>query len=133
MDRLIHRPFLVAAGLFGAAGVATGAFAAHGLAALKGAAAAALWVTASQYLLIHAAVLLVLAFQGGRLRWLRRSGRLFIVGNILFGGALFSLGWFGPSPMGAVAPVGGISTLAGWLCIALQTARPFDATATGED
>src|SRR3954462_10917988 len=103
-----HRWFLILAGVSGALAVMAGAFAAHGLEPLRGAHAVSQWQTASQYQLIHAVALLFVAQrEPGRLAAV--AGTLFVVGSVLFCGALYALGWWGSSAMGAVAPIGGLS------------------------
>lgn len=109
--------FLGIAGVSGALAVTAGAFAAHGLEGLRGARAVSLWQTASQYQLIHAVALLFVA----RLEPTRLAlagGALFTLGSVLFCGALYGLGWWGPSALGAVAPIGGLSFILGWVALA---------------
>lgn len=110
---------MLLAGLFGAIAVSAGAFASHGLGTVRDAHAVDLWKTASQYQMVHALALLVV----GALRrmmpmqavWLAASGLAFAIGCVLFPGALYALGWYGPSAMGAVAPIGGLCFMLGWL------------------
>lgn len=110
---------LLLASLFGAVAVAAGAYASHGLAAVRDARAVELWGMASHYQMIHAlAILAVIALRRslpGQQRWLTASGLCFALGCVLFPGALYALGWYGPSAMGAVAPIGGLSFITGWL------------------
>lgn len=110
---------MLLAGLFGAVAVAAGAFASHGLSAVRDDHAADLWKTASQYQMAHALAILVLAplrrALPGQARWLAAAGLCFAIGCVLFPGALYALGWYGPSAMGAVAPVGGLCFILGWL------------------
>ncbi|MFY8093645.1 MAG: DUF423 domain-containing protein [Niveispirillum sp.] len=118
---------MLLAGLFGAVAVAAGAYASHGLGAARDAHAVDLWKTASQYQMVHALAILVLAplrralpAQG---RWLAAAGLCFAIGCVLFPGALYALGWYGPSAMGAVAPVGGLSFMLGWLLTGIAGLR----------
>ena len=122
------RVLLLLAGLFGAMAVAAGAYASHGLAAVKDARAVGLWQTASQYQMVHAlaivaAVVLRRQAPGPGQVLLTAAGWLFAAGCLLFPGALYLLGWFGPSALGAVAPVGGLGFIAGWLCLAAAGLR----------
>lgn len=122
------RILLILAGLFGAWAVAAGAYASHGLAAAvgegQGARAASLWATGSQYQMVHAVILAVVAElrqrAGGQGGILAVAGAFFAVGCLLFPGALYALGWWGPSILGAVAPLGGLALILGWLslCVA---------------
>ncbi|HKU96333.1 MAG TPA: DUF423 domain-containing protein [Vineibacter sp.] len=125
---------LALAGILGALAVALGAWAAHGLEAAYGARAVSLVETAVRYQFWH-----VLAMIGAlaldRIArqqvpdidagWLIRATQLFALGTIIFCGALYALAFGGPRWMGAVAPVGGISLIAGWLALAWGAARTF--------
>lgn len=120
-DRQADR-LLLLAGLFGAVAVTAGAYASHGLAAIRDARAVELWQMASHYQLIHAVAIAVtvllrraLPAAAGRLLG---AGLAFAIGSVLFPGALYGLGWWGPSALGAVAPVGGLAFIAGWLLLA---------------
>lgn len=118
---------MLLAGLFGAFAVSAGAYASHGLAAMRDAHAVELWGTASQYQMVHALALLVVALLRrllpGQARLLAGSGLAFAIGCVLFPGALYALGWYGPSAMGAVAPVGGLCFILGWLLVGLAGLR----------
>lgn len=119
-----HRLPLVAAGLFGATGVAAGAFGAHALRAfLLDRGTAEVWQTGVHYQLVHALALLGLA------GWLRaerspaalaRAGwaaRCWIVGGLLFSGSLYLLAAGAPNWVGPVTPLGGLALLAGWVLL----------------
>ena len=45
-------------------------------------------------------------------------GILFVVGTALFSGSLYALSLSGVRWLGAVTPFGGLTLLAGWLCLA---------------
>lgn len=123
------RGWIVAAALSGALSVAVGAFAAHGLdlrseAGLK----AREWLqTGSLYAMIHALAMLGTAALGssGRLsRSLAVAAQgLFLAGSVLFPGALYALAFGAPRWFGAVAPVGGLAFIAGWIVVALSALR----------
>jgi uncharacterized membrane protein YgdD (TMEM256/DUF423 family) len=106
----------LAAGLLGLTGVALGAFGAH---ALKDTLAAGghteTWRTAVLYHLLHAVALLALAgwrdSHGGPDT---RVAGCWIAGVCLFSGSLYALSLGGPSFLGPVTPLGGLSLLAGW-------------------
>ena len=48
---------------------------------------------------------------------------LFLVGSVLFPGALYSLSFGGPRWFGAVAPIGGLAVIAGWVLLAIAALR----------
>ena len=119
------RLWIVVAALSGAISVIVGAFAAHGLdlrteAGLK----ARDWLqTGSHYQMVHALAMLgVCALVGADLLNARLSVValwLFLVGSALFPGALYSLSFGGPRWFGAVAPIGGLAFIAGWVFLAI--------------
>ncbi|MCS7070845.1 MAG: DUF423 domain-containing protein [Anaerolinea sp.] len=121
------RIFSIAGGLLGAAGVALGAFGAHGLSGFfeTNPGAEATFRTAVQYHLIHAIALIGAAWATERFpsRPARLAGWLFLVGILLFSGSLYLLSIFGLRFMGAVAPLGGAALIAGWLSLALAAGR----------
>jgi uncharacterized membrane protein YgdD (TMEM256/DUF423 family) len=108
---------LLAAALLGAAGVALGAFGAHGLRARLDAQALGVWETAVRYHLVHAVALLAIALSPHAAA-LRPSGWLFAAGIALFSGSLYALALGGPRALGPLTPVGGLAFLAGWLWLA---------------
>ena len=121
------RNFNLLAAVFGFLGVAAGAFGAHGLTAHFAAHPdlEATFDTAAQYQLYHALALIAAAwiaerYPGRPARW---SGYLFAAGIILFSGSLYLLSLFDLRIMGAVAPLGGLALLGGWLCLGLAVWR----------
>ena len=112
------RGLLVAAGLSGALAVALGAFGAHGLAEAVLPERLATWRTAALYHLVHAAALAVTAL-GARFGWRTGpAGLLFLTGTVLFSGSLYALVLLDLPVLGAVAPVGGVAFIGGWLALA---------------
>lgn len=121
------RNFTLLAAFFGFVAVAAGAFGAHGLSAYFAAYPdrEATFHTATQYHLVHAVALIGAAwvaerYPGRPSRW---AGYLFALGIILFSGSLYVLSLFDVRIMGAVAPLGGLALLAGWLCLGLAAWR----------
>ncbi len=122
----MQRQYIIAAAILGFLGVSIGAFGAHGLAdTLQATGREATFDTATQYLQLHALALLIVALLSAKYaaRWLRWAGMLFIVGVVLFSGSLYVLALFDLGFMGAVAPLGGASFLAGWACIGIAAWR----------
>lgn len=128
----MHKNLIVAAAIFGGLGVALGAFGAHGLEnvtndekILHG------FRTGVQYQMYHAFALLTVAvlydkFPAGWMKW---AGMSFIAGIILFSGSLYLLTFFKIQEsdavgfLGPVTPVGGLSFIAGWLCLAVAVLK----------
>lgn len=112
---------LILAALLGAVAVAMGAFSAHGMEARFGAVAAERGALGAQYQMIHALAAVAACLAAGRLQRPGRAlaaGWLFLLGCVLFPGALYALALGGPSIMGAVAPLGGLAFMLGWLTLA---------------
>lgn len=125
-----HRLPLLAAGIFGATGVALGAFGAHALrAALTELGTRDRWETAVFYQLIHTVALLGAAvwLRGtareakpavGALTW---AARCWSAGIALFSGGLYVMALTNNAPLFfkiAVPPLGGTLFIIGWLCVA---------------
>ncbi|MBY5641269.1 DUF423 domain-containing protein [Rhizobium leguminosarum] len=100
------------AGLFGVAGVALAALAAHG------GGEANLAASASAMCFAHAPALLALALCNVRLRTAWLAGLLMIVGTLLFAGDLATLRFTGSSLFPYAAPTGGWAVMLGWLAVA---------------
>jgi uncharacterized membrane protein YgdD (TMEM256/DUF423 family) len=133
-----HLWIALAALLCGTA-VATGAFAAHGLGPLlvekygnitKEIAGQPVagplkylgdFKTAAEYQMTHGLAMLVVGLltsvHPGKL--LHIAGIAFLVGIVLFSGSLYLLVLTGVTVLGAVTPLGGISFLIGWGCLAI--------------
>ena len=116
MDRLIYTCGAVAAFL----GVALGAFAAHGLRNRLTPEMLAVFETGARYQMYHAFALFAAAW--GWARWRTRAfsaaGLLFAAGIVVFSGSLYLLAATGLRSFGMLTPVGGVTLLAGWACLA---------------
>jgi uncharacterized membrane protein YgdD (TMEM256/DUF423 family) len=116
MDRLF---FLIGA-LSAFAGVAAGAFGAHGLKERLSAEMLAVFETGVRYQMYHAFALLAAAWAADR--WpgalTSAAGWLFVAGTLVFSGSLYALSLTGQRWLGAITPAGGLAFLAGWLCLA---------------
>lgn len=108
---LVDRSLAVFAALSGAMAVALGAFAAHG----AGPQAKALLTTGAQYQIVHALLALVCAIWPVRGRLIAPAGWLACLGGLIFSLALAAIALLHLPMMGAVAPVGGVLMIAGWL------------------
>jgi len=110
--------------VFALLAVAAGAFGAHTLRAGLGP-DIALFETAARYQMYHGLGLLVIAWAITRrpLRLLNWAGWLMVAGTILFSGSLYSLALTKLRWMGAVAPLGGLALISGWLCLSVAMFR----------
>jgi uncharacterized membrane protein YgdD (TMEM256/DUF423 family) len=125
--------WIVVAALSGAISVALGAFAAHGLdLSTEAGRKAKEWLqTGSHYQIIHALAIVAVvalarnAMLNGRVAIVAQC--LFLVGSVLFPGALYALAFGGPRWLGAVAPIGGTAFILGWVSLALAALMQSDA------
>jgi uncharacterized membrane protein YgdD (TMEM256/DUF423 family) len=119
MDRL----FFALGALSGFLGVALGAFGAHALKARLDADLLATFEVGARYQMYHAFALLAVGW--AQTRWpgpvLNAGGWLFVAGTVVFSGSLYALSLSGQRWLGAIAPIGGLALLAGWLCLAWST------------
>ncbi len=116
----MDRWFFILGSLSAFAGVALGAFAAHGLKSRLTPDLLATFEVGVRYQMYHALALLAVAW--ACTRWpgavLTAGGWLFVAGTILFSGSLYVLCLSGARWLGAITPLGGLACLAGWLCLA---------------
>jgi uncharacterized membrane protein YgdD (TMEM256/DUF423 family) len=121
----MERRFFGLGALLALAGVAAGAFGAHGLRARLTPEMLAVFETGVRYQLVHALALLAVAWAATR--WPGRTtiaaGLLFIAGIVLFSGSLYWLALSGTRSVGLITPVGGIAFMAGWACLAWSALR----------
>ncbi len=124
------RTFLIASGALGFLGVLLGAFGAHGLqrklADLPDAAKRMeWWQTATQYHLVHALAVGLVAFAAARAPGTAVSvaGWCFVAGIALFSGSLYVMTVTGARSLGAVTPFGGLCFLVGWAALVWVAAK----------
>ena len=113
------RVFLVFVGIFGATGVAAGAYGAHALSQQLSPYLLNVFQTAVLYQLIHALALLgivALLSQSIASKALLISASLMVVGTVLFSGSLYLLtlsAW----RVGMVTPLGGFMLTSAWVTL----------------
>ena len=121
------RLLLQLAALLGGLGVAIGAFGAHALHdALEKAGRLDTFETAVRYQFYHVLALLaigVLWAARPELSSLGITGWLWLGGIVIFSGSLYALCFTGITKLGAVAPIGGLLLMAGWLSLALAVRK----------
>ncbi|MGO6818571.1 DUF423 domain-containing protein [Rhizobium leguminosarum] len=110
-DRFVPLFYLLS-GLFGFAGVALAAAAAHG------GGDAHLLASASTMCLAHAPAMLALAFGVNKIKTAWLAGLLIGIGTLLFSGDLVSLRFAGSGLFSMAAPTGGFAMMFGWLAVA---------------
>lgn len=106
--------------------VMIGAFGAHMLEPIIGEDKISVYETGVQYHMIHALGIIligVIAKVFGEAKLLVWSARLLFIGIILFSGSLYVLSISGLGPLGAITPLGGVSFIAGWICLAVTALK----------
>lgn len=122
----MERFFFILGSISGAVAVMLGAFGAHTLRSSLSADLLNTFETGVRYQMYHALALLAIAFaisRYGPSDLLSAGGWLFIAGTILFSGSLYLLAATDTKWLGAITPIGGVSFIGGWLCLALGVWR----------
>lgn len=121
------RFFLSSGAILAGISVASGAFATHALKTKLDDRALAIFETGARYQMYHAIALILVGLFLSRAEFgdplLTTSGIAFILGIVLFSGSLYALSLSGVKWLGAVAPLGGIAFMVGWICFAIAAWR----------
>ena len=115
-------PLTIAASLLGFAGVALGAFGAHGMAARFTPESRGWWETATLYLLVHAVAVFATSLSG-RTGLFQTGGWIMLIGAVIFSGTLYAMALGAPRWFGAITPIGGVGLLIGWALFAVAALR----------
>ncbi len=118
--------FVIAIAAFnGALAVCLGAFGAHGLKKTLSQGALQVWQTGVTYHFYHVLALLAvgLLIQQKPKQALSISAVLFLAGILLFSGSLYGLALGGPSWLGPITPLGGISFIFAWLLMGVAALK----------
>ena len=114
----MSRLWICVAAVNGFIAVALGAFAAHGMEGRLSPEALAWPETGTRYEILHALALLAVALLARReikpSIFVSVAGWSFLLGCVLFSGALYAMALAGMAWLGAVVPLGGIAFLIGW-------------------
>ena len=116
------KTFVVLGSLSAFAGVALGAFGAHGLKTRVTPEMLTVWQTGVHYHLIHAMGLLlvgILSHLMPETAMVRNAGWAIFLGTVLFSGSLYLLVLTDIKPLGMITPFGGIAFLVGWLLLGI--------------
>ena len=122
------RLFFVIASILGALSVAGGAFGAHALKGQLTETALGSFETGIRYQMYHVLALLVVALlikQSPNAALLTAAGWCFLAGIVLFSGSLYGLSLGNLKALGPVTPLGGVAFMAGWICLAIGSAKAF--------
>jgi len=115
-----NRNILSAGAIFMALAVLFGAFGAHALKNILSPEMLAVYKTGVEYQFYHALGLLLVGLTGFQVKskFINWAGILLVAGIILFSGSLYMLALSGIKTIGAITPIGGLSFVAGWICLA---------------
>lgn len=115
-----NRNVLLLGAILMALAVLLGAFGAHALKNSLSPEMLAVYKTGVEYQFYHALGLLAIGLIGFHIKskWIRWSGILLIAGILIFSGSLYALSISGIKILGAITPIGGLSFVAGWICLA---------------
>ena len=121
----MHKGFIRTSAILGFLSVALGAFAAHALKQKISDYAVNIFETGVRYQFYHTFAILAtgILYKEFPNKFIRLAGILFIIGIILFSGSLYCLMYIkgavipGYEWIGAITPIGGLSFLAGWICL----------------
>lgn len=122
-------------GLFGLLGVVAGAAGVHVLEGTLDADSLDTFETAVRFQMYHAIALLAVGalvsrWQNGSFK---AAGWLFTAGIILFSGSLYLLAVTDVGLFGAIAPLGGLSLIAGWAALIFGAVQRDSSTDRGEE
>jgi uncharacterized membrane protein YgdD (TMEM256/DUF423 family) len=115
--------------VLGGLAVILGAFGAHGLTEyLSTHQQTANYETAVRYQMYHALALLLSGVIADRYpsKLFNIAGWCFLLGVVLFSGALYGIALAGVAQLGMIAPLGGASLIAGWAILAFASLRRRD-------
>lgn len=120
----LAKPWIIIAALLGATAVLAGAFGAHGLKEILTPAQLVTWKMASFYQLVHAVLLMAMAFSVlMESRWFRLASKALLFGIVLFSGSLYLFLLTGIKFLSLLIPVGGVLLVGGWLMLIFAALR----------
>jgi uncharacterized membrane protein YgdD (TMEM256/DUF423 family) len=120
-----NQTILLAGAVLMALGVLLGAFGAHALKKILSAEMLAVYQTGVEYHFYHALGLLLIGIIGLHYpsKWIGLSGIFLTAGILLFSGSLYALSISGVKILGAITPIGGLSFVAGWVCLVVAVVK----------
>jgi uncharacterized membrane protein YgdD (TMEM256/DUF423 family) len=115
--------------ILGAVAVAIGAFGAHALKDMLATTGRTdTFETAVKYQFYHALAMVLVGVllskaDPAATKWLNWSGYAFAGGVLIFSGSLYTICFTGITKFGAVAPIGGLLMIAGWLLLFMAAGK----------
>jgi len=116
-----NRMILTAGAIFMALAIVVGAFGAHILKDSLSTEMMKVYQTGVEYQFNNSLGLLIIGLIGFHIqsKYIKWSGILISIGIILFSGSLYILSVGSIRWIGAITPIGGVSFVAGWICLVL--------------
>ena len=116
-----NRMILTAGAIFMALAIVLGAFGAHTLKDSLSTEMMKVYQTGVEYQFNNSLGLLIIGLIGFNIqsKYIKWSGILISIGIILFSGSLYILSVGSIRWIGAITPIGGVSFVAGWICLVL--------------
>ncbi len=120
-----NQKILITGAIFMALAVSLGAFGAHALKKVLSPEMLTTYHIGVEYQFYHALGLLIIGLTGFHVKskFIGWAGVLITTGIILFSGSLYALSLSGIKSLGAITPLGGLSFIAGWICLALALVK----------
>ena len=114
--------FIQSGAILGAIAVSLGAFGAHALKkSLEASGRFDTFETAVKYQFYHALALVLIGMlvqnMSANAKILSYSGYSFLVGVLIFSGSLYAICFTGITKFGAIAPIGGLALIIGWILL----------------
>ncbi|MCC5932006.1 MAG: DUF423 domain-containing protein [Cyclobacteriaceae bacterium] len=122
----MHKFILISGAVLGALAVALGAFGAHALKPmLEASGRLDTFETAVKYQFYHALALIISGILLERFAnpLYQYAGASFMAGTLIFSGSLYLICFTGVTKWGAVAPIGGLAMIVGWILLVTAFAR----------
>ena len=113
--------WIIICGFLGFAGVALGAFGAHGLKDVLSAEMLETYKTGILYHLIHSVVIIAIVFSSKVA--MHKSALFFLAGIILFSFSLYLYSYTQVKLFAIITPFGGVSFLIGWILLIFEGVR----------
>lgn len=129
----MKKNWLVVAGAMGALGVILGAFGAHVLKQRLTPDLFEIFEVGVRYHMYHVLAMFaaaLVAYRREPAMWMGRACVCWLAGIVVFSGSLYLLAVTGASWLGAVTPIGGLSFIAGWVCVCIA-ARAYRTDSEG--
>ena len=121
----MQRLFVSVGSFLACLSVVLGAFGTHALRGSFSSKQIETWQAGTHYHLVHAVALILVGalIQGETTKFQRLAGLMFMTGIVIFAGSLYLLALTSAKWLGAVAPIGGLCLILGWICLGISAQK----------